>query len=444
MKFQPLDRVALTVSLFLTIAILFLLWQGDKTVPRVREFSWHNQEINATDRMFMITFSRPMNQASVESNLKITPKLSGKFSWAGRRMAFTLTEPIPYGQKFNLSLTNATDRFDQPDVFLTFNSQFSSPDRAFVYIGTRGEEAGRLVLHNFTQNYHKILTPNYQIVTDFRIYPDRGHILYSAMPRQAQANILDQELFRVTTGIGNNLGQVELVLDNKEYQIFKFDLSGDGKKIVVQRLSRSVQGSYGLWQIVDDKLTSLSQPPGGDFIIAPDHNSLAITQGEGVAILSLEEGAEPLDFLPKFGNILSFNQDGSQAAMIKFNKDFTRSLFLVNNQGKEQELITINGSFLDSKFSFNGNLLYVLLTRVEQTPTTYQEHPYLGVIDIVAQKFSKLLDLTGQREVTVSLAPDNQAVLLSSKQSPIYQFTPGALEPLKPLDWWGKKPTWLP
>lgn len=444
MKFLPLDRAALTASLLLTIAILLLLWQGDKTVPRVREFSWHNQQISAADRMFILTFSRPMNQESVESNLKITPALFGKFSWAGRRMAFTLTKPIPYGQKFNLSLANATDRFDQPDVYLTFNSEFNSPDRAFVYIGTKGEEAGRLVLHNFTQNYHRILTPNHQMVTDFRIYADRGHILYSATPRKEQANILDQELFRVTTGIGNNPGEVELVLDNKEYQIFKFDLSGDGKKIVVQRLSRTVQGSYGLWQIVDQKLTPISQPPGGEFIIAPDHNSLAITQGEGVAILSLEEGAEPLDFLPKFGNILSFNQDGSQAAMIKFNKDFTRSLFLVNNQGKEQELITINGSFLDSEFSFNSNLLYVLLTRVEQSSTTYQEHPYLGVIDIVSNKFSELLDLREQRDVTVSLAPDNQAVLLSSEQSPIYQLTLGASEPLKVMDWWGKKTTWLP
>ena len=441
MKWQPLDRVALTVSLVLTIAILFLLWQGDQTVPKVREFSWQNREVSARDRMFLLTFSRPMDHASVERHLQITPPLSGKFSWAGRRMAFTLTKPVPYGQKFTVSLTNALDRFGSP---VTFSSTFHSPDRGFVYIGMKGEETGRLVLHNFTQNSHQILTPPQQIVLDFRIYPDRHYILYSAVPRQPQANILDQEIYRVTTGIGNQPGQVELILDNKEFQIFKFDLAGDGKTIVVQRLSRSVQGSYGLWKIKDQQITPLNQPPGGDFIIAPDHNSLAITQGEGVAILSLEEGAEPLDFLPKFGNILSFNPDGSQAAMVKFNKDYTRSLFLVTNQGQEQELVTIHGSFLRGTFDFASKLLYLLLTRVEQTPTTYHEHPYLAVMSIPDGRLTKLVDLPGQRDVTIDLSPDNQALLLSAQNSPIYQFSPGAPDPLQPLDWWGKKPTWLP
>ncbi len=444
MKLQPLDRVALTVSLILTITIAILLGQGDQTVPQVREFSWQNRQVNAADRMFLITFSRPMDQGSVERNLQISPTLEGKFSWAGRKMAYTLTKPLPYGKKFTLSLTKATDRFAKSNVYLSFTSEFYTPDRGFVYIGTRGEEAGRLILHNFSQNYHKILTPADQLVTDFRIYPDRSYILYGATGRGNNSSLLDQKLFRVTTGIGNNPGEVEQILDNKEYQIFKFDLSGDGERIVVQRLSRSVRGSYGLWQIKNQQITPLSQPPGGEFMIAPDNTSLAITQGEGVAILSLEEGTEPLDFLPKFGNILSFNQDGSQAVVVKFNKDYTRSLFLINNQGQEQELIKIQGSLLASEFDFSGNLLYVLLTAVEQTNTTYQEHPYLAVINLSDRQFSKLIDLKGQRDVTIDLAPDNQAILLSSAESPIYQFTIGATNSLTALDWWGKKPTWLP
>lgn len=444
MKLQPLDRIALTVSVILTIVIIFLVGQGDQTVPKVKEFSWHNRQVNANDRMFIITFSRPMNQSSVEENLRITPHIKGKFSWAGRRMAYTLIEPILYGEKFNLSLTNARDKFTNSRAYLSFNSNFYSPDQGFVYIGTKGDELGRLVLHNFTKNYHKILTPPNQVVRDFKIYPDRGHILYSATPPGEQVSLLDQELFKVSTGIGNTPGQVELVLDNKEFQIFKFDLSKDGTRIVVQRLSRSVQGSYGLWQIKDNQITSLSQAPGGEFMIAPDNTSLAITQGEGVAILALQEGAEPLDFLPKFGNILSFNQDGSQAAVVKFNKDYTRSLFLVNNQGGEQELIRIKGSLLSSEFNFSGKLLYVLLTDVEQTSTSYQEHPYLAVINIDDAQFTKLVDLKDRRNVTMSLSPDNRSILLSTYDSPIYQFTPGNDNSLIALDWWGKKPTWLP
>lgn len=139
MKLQPLDRVALTVSLILTITIAILLGQGDQTVPQVREFSWQNRQVNAADRMFLITFSRPMDQSSVESNLKISPPIGGKFSWAGRRMAYTLTEPLPYGQKFSLSLTKATDRFAKSNVYLSFNNEFYTPDRG-LFILALGEK----------------------------------------------------------------------------------------------------------------------------------------------------------------------------------------------------------------------------------------------------------------------------------------------------------------
>lgn len=448
MKLLPLDRAVLLVSLLLTIAIGVLGWQGDQTVPQVREFTWHNRQVTGQAEMFVITFSRPMDTKSVETNLQITPPLPGKFSWAGRRMAYTLTRPIPYGQKFELSITNATDRYGSTRLTnrrqLNFSSSFTSPDRAFAYIGTQGEEAGRLVLHNLTQNKHTILTPAAQVVTDFRIYPDRAHILYTAIPRGETYNLLDQELFTVTTGIGNVPGQVDKILDNREYQIFRFDLAGDGSKIVLQRLNRSVPGSYGLWQIAEQKLTPLRQPPGGEFIIAPDHNSLAITQGEGVAILALTEGAEPLDFLPKFGNILCFNRNGSQAAMVKFNKDYTRSLFLVTNQGQEQELMRIHGSFLGGQFDFTGNLLYLLLTNVAQTQPIYQEHPYLAVMDLSKQTVTQILDLKGHKNVRFHLAPDNQALLVATDTSPLQMVQADAPYTIIQLDWWGKQPQWLP
>ena len=37
--------------------------------------------------------------------------------------------------------------------------------------------------------------------------------------------------------------------------------------------------------------------------------------------------------------VMGFAQDGTQATMLKFNQDFTRSLFLVTNQGTQTELL---------------------------------------------------------------------------------------------------------
>ena len=63
---------------------------GDRHVPKIRDFSWQNKVVWARDTAFIITFSRPMDRASVESNLRIEPALPGKISWSGRRLVYTL------------------------------------------------------------------------------------------------------------------------------------------------------------------------------------------------------------------------------------------------------------------------------------------------------------------------------------------------------------------
>ena len=76
---------------------------------------------------------------------------------------------------------------------------------------------------------------------------------------------------------------------------------------------------------------------GGNFLITPDSQTLAVARGQGIGILPLQPEAKPLDFLSKFGQLLSFSRDGSAAAMVDFNMNdpelrYIRSLFYVNNR----------------------------------------------------------------------------------------------------------------
>jgi len=48
---------------------------------------------------------------SVAGNLQIDPPLMGKAAWAGRRMAYTLAAPAPYGTSYQVQLQGAQDRF---------------------------------------------------------------------------------------------------------------------------------------------------------------------------------------------------------------------------------------------------------------------------------------------------------------------------------------------
>jgi Dipeptidyl peptidase IV (DPP IV) N-terminal region len=410
---QSLDRVAIAVIVILSLLIALLLWSGDRTAPLVREFSWQNQEVGSADTGFLLTFNRPMNHESVEENLKLTPQLPGKFSWAGRRMAYTLTSPAIYGKSYQVKLENAYDRFANEAANRTpiqpFAGKFNTPKPVFAYIGTSDQELGRLIVYDLTNKSKRVLTPANLIVSDFRIYPDRQGILFGATEKAQVIDPLNQKLY--TISLQANL-EIKLVLDSKEYQNFKFDLSPDGSTIVVQRLSRLVPGQYGLWVIKDNQAPKpLNNQPGGDFMFTRDSASVAFLQGEGVAILPLEPKAKPLDFLPKFGTVLSFSGDGSQAAMVKFNNNYTRSLFRVTNQGTQEEIFKTSGSILSAQFDPQAQNLYCLLTDVQKSKETYRELLYLGVINLKTKNLIRLKDLPNQRNLQISIAPDGQFLL---------------------------------
>lgn len=432
-RLQPIDRVALGIMALLCLLIGILLLSGDHSAPRVRSFSWQDKPVSAEDTAFILTFSRPMNHDTVEANLRIEPPVPGKISWAGRRMAYTPLSPVPYGLKYQVDLKGARDQLSRESnegtVMEPFSATFRSRDRAFAYIGIDGNEQGRLILYNVTTQKKHILTPPDLVVMDFKPYPNGEKVLFSASDRKSsEQGLLSQQIYTVTTGLSfesaesssgasESVGQIDLVLDSKDYQNLKFDLSPDGKTILVQRLNRRNPADFGLWLIEQGvKARPLHNQPGGDFVIAPDSASVAVAQGQGIAILPIQPDAEPLDFLPKFGVLLGFAKDGSAAAMVKFNTDYTRSLFLVTNQGTQKELLRTTGSIQSCEFTRNRDMLYCLMTQLLEGEL-YEEQPFLSAIDLKPDPDSEqspvrpLVVLPNQRNIQMSLSPDGLALL---------------------------------
>ncbi len=438
-RLQPLDRLSLSLMVLLGIVMAVLVAFGQGAAARVRTFSWAEQPVSANDAAFLMTFSRPMDQDSVQQNLTIEPPLPGKFSWAGRRMAYTLDRPAPYGESFAISLPEASDRFEpEAGNFESFSSEFSTRDRAFAYIGVEGDNQGRLVLYNLTQQTETALTPADMVVIDFEPYPSSDKILFSATDYQSyQTNAKTQNLYAVTTGLGEPepspwwmfwathqpvaAGQIDLVLDSTDYQNLKFDLSPDGQTIVAQRINQADPNDFGPW-VLSEGLPPrrLETEPGGDFIIAPDSQSLLLQQGQGTAVIALSETAEEsagetLDFLPEYGLVLDVTDDGSAAAMVSFNQDdpekrYTQSLFWVSNQGEEKPLLNATGAILDAQFDPTNRLIYCLISQL-LPGETYQVQPYLIAVDIQTGDLYDLLALPPQPSARMSLSPDGLAVL---------------------------------
>ena len=395
-----------------------LVWGGEicgdtcflHTGPKINYFSWQNKRIGAEDIAFIVGFDRPMDRQSVEANLKIDPPLPGKISWAGRRFAYTFNEPIPYGESYQITLAEATGLGGE--LLQPFTQQVVSRDRAMAFIGTTGSDLGKLILYNWTTQEQKILTPDNLIVTDFQFYPGGKKILFAATDKSEGDIFRQLQLYTVTTGLNGDQTQplITLVLDNHKYQNNQFNLSADGQKIVVQRINRDDPVDFDLWLIEAEKPPQPLQTQGGNFLIAPDSQTLAIAQGEGISLISLDADQDTLSFLPSFGQILSFSRDGSAAAMVNFNTDnidlrYTRSLFYVNNRGVQLELLNTTGSIIDCQFNANSSYLYCLLTELIEGEF-YQEKPYFAAINLATEKVIPLLKLSNYQDMNISMAPD--------------------------------------
>ncbi|NJK36452.1 MAG: hypothetical protein HC835_03590 [Oscillatoriales cyanobacterium RM2_1_1] len=425
---QPLDQIAVVLMAVLSVLIGVVVWSGDHSLPQIQDFSWAQRRIGAEDSGFILNFTRPMERDSVEQNLTIKPPLPGKISWSGRRMAYTLLQPAPYGTEFTLTLENARDQLygkETGQVMEPFTSTFQTRDRAFAYLGIQGEEDGRLMFVNLTQEKIQpmALTPAEIRVIAFEPYATGDRILFSGITEDTLAQGLPEpQLFTVTTGLPGNYdsdqspvpGTITPILDNKNYHNLKFDLSPDGETIVIQRASKTDPGDTGPWIIKSGHSPERLNIEGGDFLIAPDSQSLIIAQGPNLTtIVPLKPDAEPLEFLSKFGQVLSFARDGSAATMVRFNPDGTRSLFLVTTQGEERELYRTPpfGNILSAEFDPNHNALYCLLTELLDTQAEYQEQPYIALINLETDKLLPLIILPEQQEINMSLAPDGLALL---------------------------------
>jgi hypothetical protein len=156
--------------------------------------------------------------------------------------------------------------------------------------------------------------------------------------------------------------------------------------------------------------------------------------------------------------VLGFAKDGNSAAMLKFNTDYTRSLYLVNNQGLQKELLRTTGSIRSAQFSPRSNNLYCLLTQL-QSGGVYKETPYIAVVDLqeamglekAPTAITPLLELPEQRDIQMSLAPDGRAILfdqLNPSNAPTGQASQSGsrlwLLPLSPDPKVRLQPTALP
>jgi hypothetical protein len=444
---SPLDRTALTLMGILMALTVVLLAIGDRSSPYVREFSWSGRPIGAEDSSFALRFSRSMDRPKVEAQIQIKADPSnpqsqfqpidqvipGKTSWSGKKMLYTLHSPLPYGNSYELKLQDATAASNDgkpigKDI-TPFMQAFNTREKMFGYIGTEGANRGRLMLQRFPPNLANKttegdappvpITPPAYLVKDFRFTPGGAGIFFSALSANDSNELLSrQKIYRAT--IQNP--EPTLVLDSNEYQNIRFDLSADGKILVVHRVGIKNPSDFGIWVIDAQKGTTMQRiSQGGSFKITPDSASVAISEGQGVALKPLIPGTDSTEFMAKYGQLLSFSADGAAAAVEKYNADSSRDLFfLLPNQGIEKKLLNVKGEIQAAQFAADARTLYAITAEYPQNlqepdpadpGEQYGAQPYLLSIDLTTFKVEQLLKMPQQQGISLSLAPDGRSLL---------------------------------
>ena len=408
------DVVALLTILVISVSIALVLSNGAQARLRVVNFSWERKTVGIEDRQFRLTFNHPVVRSSLE-NVQIEPPLSGKISWSGRDLTYTLTEPPIYGVTYQIAV-RAQELRDQARPMESFESQFNTRDRRFAYIGVDAEAQGRLILYNLTQQQQNYLTPVDLVVTNFAVYPDGSKMLFSAYERSQSQGFTRQQLYTVTTGLNFSeaepqpLGRINRLLDAQDYQNLKFELADNGKTIVVGRINRQNPAESGLWVIPETGEPRPLGIPGDDFVVAPNGQSVAVAQSRGITMVPLTTEAGSPEFIPGYDRILGFSPDGAQKLLEKYNEDYTRSLVVIQN-GTAKELSRTISPTIGCRFRARSPDLYCLKTDLIEQNGQYQEEPFLSVINLETTKEVPLLALPNYSDVQMSVSPDGIVLL---------------------------------
>lgn len=410
-RWQPLDRWVAGVSLVCCLMIGILLVNRYVTPPQVRQFNWQQQRVTAQDQRLVLRFNRIMDGDSITKNLRIDPPLTGISRTVGQRWIYTLSQPAQYGQVYQLRLEGAVDSQGDP-MTAPFVGEFRTPDRQVLTVGVDGPERGRLVWINLEVGSRLAVSPQGLRVTQFIPSSDGEGVYFLATTGTPQ----EQDLYYLTLSTQSS----ERLLDHSGYQNLRFRMAPGGDLVVVERFQLQGGATQGVQLWVKPSGGSRFRPldldtsVAGDFVITPDENSLLMAQGQGIAVVPLSRDAITDTFLAQYGQALAIRSDGTQAAMVQFNPDFSRSLWVVSHLGNEAKVLTVEGSVLAAQFSAADTVVFVLATELD--PDTFAESPVLMALNWRTGQQIPVVRAEFPTEIDFAVAPDGRSLIYSLMQ----------------------------
>lgn len=416
------SRVA-TLFVVLALAIMVLVLVGVQAPPRIIGLNITQKVNPSQQRQLLIHFNHSMDRRSVETNFSLEPETKGTFSWSGRTLAFTPEEILPYEQSFQLKIKKAA--FDENSIPLAqdFHFQFTTNPLLFAYIGSEGEEAGRLVVSTVDGASRQIITEKKLSIDSFSVSTD-GNRIYILGYIENLYNNHRNELYVY------DLQKKQLIqLTNDKYYLNKaFHLSPDGGAILLFRVQVDAAGVYltGVqgWmsslpevhfkKFLDGNALSLNSyfSPDGSYLLYRDSTFQLLELNKHQVDTSL--------FLGDFDHSYGFHPS---LPVLLFNQYDYTDVFSMNNflilfygDGHQQKVDFGQGLTRDTVFTPDGKSLVTIFSKPEEAFEDRESlYPlrifHLYLYDIATQKIEQLTSSFDYSEEAPTVSPDSKYLL---------------------------------
>lgn len=438
---KTMDRIFSFFSACVLTLIAILIVRGDQTVPMVRDFPIADQILSPADIRIQFEFNRDMDQQSIESGFRITPHVTGKFSWIGRRMAFTPDTLLESATDYQVVIDGGSDAKGN-GIKQPFIGSFRTTDRTFAFVSSEKDEEGRLVIYNWSTKEKRIISPENLFVTSYQ-YASRGHeIFFLAYDTRNDYHAMNPEDFQAIYSYDLTTGTISEEVGIKGFVNSAFQISPDGHFIAIDRTEVTPNGVFlarNLW-LKDNISGSFTKFWYADvqpdvFFFSPDGSHLVTLDQLGFILVPLKEDKSKIQYLGSYSNAHTFDRKGN--ALVWTDSDdasaFTtsNSLIILASDGEKSVLLDRDGFVEQPTFSFDTRTVYFLQTAEpdERTPLPLT---HLKSIDRDSKRLQAITDDPQYLERGYSVSLDEQYILVE-------RFLPG-MSAVIPSEIWMRSP----
>lgn len=172
------DRIVLAAVLALALVIGGLSVAAARLGPSVDSLTTA-QALDGTsvNTQVGLTFTEPMNTASVNRNFHIDPRVPGDYTWSGNSVFFTPRHSLAYGMHYTLTVGTGARDVSGRHLAHVYEATITTQSEHLLYLATQGSNSGRLVLTSITGRETPVGSAD-GLVTDFSVSFDGSLAVY--------------------------------------------------------------------------------------------------------------------------------------------------------------------------------------------------------------------------------------------------------------------------